>query len=210
MILILDDTENLKKRFDIEFLFGDKYRHVCQLIDKKPYSKEIMQLAQNLTNYKMVCHHRSLKILKEEGNNLSDKDISKIQENFIRKINDTRIVRIEFGGDMHTNFSAKTIDKKLFYDNLKSFIDFYISNNILELKILYYGENYEEIEKMTLIDKVIDEIRNMDMVAFENNQLILYGLKSLFPNEKPLDIIENWNKKKLSKRDIIRIINDNL
>ncbi len=210
MILILDDTEYLRKRFDIEFLFDDKYKQVCQLIDKKPYSREIMQLAQNLTNFIMVCHHRSIKILKEEGNNSSDEDISKMKENFIRKIDATKIARIEFGRDMHTNFSAKTIDKNLFYANLKYFIDFYILNNMLELKILYYGENYKEIEKMTLIDKVIDEIRSLDISKFKDNRLILDGLKSLFPSTNPFDIIENWRKKEFSKKEIIHIFNENL
>jgi len=210
MILILDDTENLRKRFDIEFLYENKYRKFCQLIDKKLYSRDIMQLAQNLTNYKIVCHHRSLKILKEEGNNSRDEDISKMKENFIRIVDEKKIERVEFGRDMHTNFSAKTIDKNLFYANLRSFIDFYISNNILKLKILYYGENYEEIEKMTLIDKVIDEIRCLDNSDFIKSQFIVNGLRSLFPDENPIDIIDNWNKKELSKKDIIHILNDNL
>lgn len=210
MILILDDTEKLRNRFDIEFLFENRYKQVCQLIDKKPYSKEIMQLAQNLSDYKIVCHHKSLRIQKEEGNNSSDENISKMKENFIRIVDEKKIERIEFGRDMHTNFSAKTIDKNLFYANLKSFIDFYISNNKLELKILYYGENYQEIEKMTLIDKVIDEIRNADIFDLKKNQLILDGLKYLFPSQNPIDIIENWNKKELCKKEIIHILNENL
>jgi len=210
MILILDDTENLRKRFNLEFLFEVKYKQLCQFIDKKPYSRDIMQLAQNLTIYKIVCHHRSLKILKEEGNNSRDEDISKMKENFIRIIDEKKIERVEFGRDMHTNFSAKTIDKNLFYANLKSFIDFYILKNTLELKILYYGKNYKEIEKMTLIDKVIDKIRITDISEFKNNQLIQNGLKCLFPTESPIDIIENWYKKELSKKDIIHFLNDNL
>ncbi len=210
MILILDDTEKLRERFDIEFLYDKEFKQACQLIDKKPYSRDIMQLAQNLNSFKIVCHHRSLRIQKEEENNSSDEDISKMKGNFIRTIDERKIERIEFGRDMHTNFSARTIDKNLFYANLKSFIDFYISNNVLELKILYYGENYKEIEMMTLIDKVIDEIRSTDISEFKNNQLIHDGLRSLFPFENPIDIIENWNKKELCKKEIIHILNENL
>ncbi len=210
MILILDDTEKLRERFDIKFLYEKEYKQACELIDKKPYSRDIMQLAQNLNSFKIVCHHRSLRIQKEEGNNSSDEDISKMKGNFIRTIDERKIERIEFGRDMHTNFSARTIDKNLFYANLKSFIDFYISNNVLELKILYYGENYKEIEMMTLIDKVIDEIRNVDIFDLKKNQLILDGLKYLFPSQNPIDIIENWNKKELCKKEIIHILNENL
>lgn len=210
MILILDDTDNLRNRFNIEFLLQDRYKQLCQLIDKKPYSRDIMQLAQNLSTYKVVCHHRSLKILREEGNKSSDEDILTMKENFIRRIDLLKIERIEFGRDLHTNFSAKTIDKNLFYTNLKSFLDFYISNNVLDLKFLYYGENYEEIEMMTLIDKVIDEIRSIDVSEFIHNQLIHDGLKSLFSSENPIDIIENWNKKGFSKKEIIHILNENL
>lgn len=210
MILILDDTEKLRERFEIEFLYEKEYKQACQLIDKKPYIRDIMQLAQNLTNFEIVCHHRSLRIQKEEGNNSSDEDISKMKENFIRTIDERKIEKIEFGRDMHTNIITKTIDKNLFYANLKSFIDFYILNKTIELKILFYGENYKEIEKMTLIDKVIDEIRSTDINEFKNNQLIHDGLRSLFPIENPIDIIENWNKKELSKKDIIHIINENL
>jgi hypothetical protein len=133
-----------------------------------------------------------------------------MKENFIRRIDLLKIERIEFGRDLHTNFSAKTIDKNLFYTNLKSFLDFYISNNVLDLKFLYYGENYEEIEMMTLIDKVIDEIRSIDVSEFRHNQLIHDGLKSLFSSENPIDIIENWNKKGFSKKEIIHILNENL
>lgn len=210
MILILDDTEKLRERFEIEFLNEKEYKQACQLIDKKPYSRDIMQLAQNLTSFKVVCHHRSLRIQKEEGNNSSDDDISKMKENFIRTVDERKIERIEFGRDMNTNISAKTIDKNLFYANLKYFIDFYILNNTLELKILYYGENYKEIETMTLIDKVIDKIRSLDISEFKNNKLIIDGLRSLFPDEKPIYIIENWQKKELSKKEIICILNENL
>lgn len=210
MIIILDDTDNLRKRFNIEFLFENRYKQFCHLIDKKPDSRDIMQLAQNVTNYKMVCHHRSLKFLNEEGNTASDVDITKLKDNFIRFVDEKKIERIEFGRDMHTNFSAKTIDKNLFYANLKPFLDFYITNNILEIKILFYGVNYKEVEKMTLTDKVIDEIRSIDISDFENSHLIINGLKTLFPDDNPNDIIENWNKKELSKKDIINILNDNL
>jgi len=210
MILILDDTEKLRTRFDIEFLYEKEYKQVSKLIDTNPYSREIMQLAQNLNSFKIVCHHRSLKILKEEENNSSDENISRMKDSFIRFVDEKKIARIEFGRDMLTNFSARTIDKNLFYANLKSFIDFYILNNTLELRILYYGENYKELEKLTLIDKVIDEIRSTDVSEFKNNQLIHDGLKSLFPIENPIDIIEKWEKKELSKKEIIRIINENL
>jgi hypothetical protein len=111
---------------------------------------------------------------------------------------------------MHSNFKAKTLDKDVFYSNLKSFLDNYMDTKKMELKILFYGENYAELEYLSAINRMMDEINFSNSIDFKNNELILTGIRLVFPDREPLDIVEEWMNKGLSKKEIITIINNQI
>ena len=80
----------------------------------------------------------------------------------------------------------------------------------MNLKILFYGENYSELEYLSTIDRMMDEINLSDATDFKNNELILEGIKLVFSDREPMDIIDEWMNKVLSKKEIITIINNQI
>jgi hypothetical protein len=210
MIIIVDDTFNERHKYnDVSYLCFDNYKQVCKVYEK-PFNTELRTIVEELSNCNLFCNHRTLKIINIQGIELKSDEITEIKRNLFHKISSLNIPRIEFSRDLHTNIEAKTIDKNLFYTNLKSFLDFYIVNHIIELKILFYGENFTDIEKLTLVDKIIDEILKVDFSEFKSNQLIINGLNIIFPNKTAELIIDIWFKKEFSKKEIIQFINENI
>ena len=80
----------------------------------------------------------------------------------------------------------------------------------MELKILFYGENYAELEYLSAIDRMMDEINFSNSIDFKNNKLILTGIRLVFPDSEPLDIVVEWMNKGLSKKEIITTINNQI
>jgi len=211
MIIIIDDTFDTRDNFnEVNYLAEEKYKQICKVYDK-PTIKDFKEIIKYLqSDCKLFCNHRSLKLFTDNGSKIMSEDALKTKQSLFQEVASSKIPRIEFGRDMHTNYEAKTIDKNLFYSNLKHFLDFFITSNSIELKILYYGENFHEMEKLTLLDKVMDEIIQVDFSEYRSNQLIKTGLNTLFPNKTADEIIEIWRRKEFSKKEIIQFINENL
>ncbi len=204
MILILDDTFDARFKYsDVSFLEDEKYRHVC-LIIQRPTKKDFRKIVSDFKNINLLCNHRSLRLFNDENDVIDGKEA--IQNLFLQTQSEN-VSRLEFGRDMHSNFKAKTLDKDVFYTNLQPFLNNFIATNQIELKILFYGKNYEEIEYFTAIDKMMDEINFTEIDYFKNNTLIVEGIRLMFPNKEPSDIVDEWKKKGLSKKEILRQIN---
>lgn len=207
MIVILDDTFTTRHKYsDISFLEDDKYKNLCIIFDR-PTKKTFRSILVDFKKIHLLCNHRSLKLFNDDQDIIDGKEA--IQNLFIQAHSEN-VPRLEFGRDMHSNFKAKTLDKDVFYSNLKSFLDYFMNTKTMELKILFYGENYVELEYLSAIDRMIDEINFSNSIDFQNNELILTGIRLVFPNREPLDIVEDWMKKGLSKKEIIAIINNKI
>jgi hypothetical protein len=207
MIVILDDTFNARHKYsDVSFLEDEKYRNVCIVIDS-PTKKDFRNIVGEFKNIHLLCNHRSLKLFNDDQDIIDGKQA--IQNLFIQAQSEN-VLRLEFGRDMHSNFKAKTLDKDVFYTNLKSFLDNYMDTKQIELKILFYGKNYEELEYLSAIDKMMDEINFSNSINFKNNELILKGIRLVFPDREPLDIVSEWMNKGLIKKEIITIINNQI
>lgn len=207
MIVILDDTFKARhKHSDVSFLEGEKYRNVCIIIDR-PTKKDFRKIVVGFKNVDLLCNHRSLKLFNDNHDIIDGKQA--IQNLFIQAQAEN-VPRLEMGRDMHSNFKAKTLDKDVFYSNLKSFLDNYMDTKKMELKILFYGENYEELEYLSAIDRMIDEINFSNLTDFKNNELILTGIRLVFPDTEPLNIVEEWMNKRLSKKEISTLINNQI
>ncbi len=207
MIIILDDTFNVRHQYsDIDFLKEDKYKSVCEVVES-PTMKVFRHIIGNSSNIQLLCNHRSLKLFNDEQEVIDGKEA--IQNLFIQ-LQSNNVLRLEFGRDMHSNFQAKTLDKDIFYSNLKSFLDNYIITKELQLKILFYGENYEQLEYLSTIDQMMDEINFTNPNEYATNEQILKGVQLLFSKYKSEDIINEWQTKGLTKKEITELINKQL
>ncbi len=207
MIIILDDTFKERHKFsDVSFLENKKYKDICTIYER-PTKKDFRNIVGGFENIQLLCNHRSLRLFNDDLEVIDGKGT--IQNLFIQA-QSKNVRRIEFGRDMHSNFKAKTLDKDIFYSNLKSFLDNYIATKQIELKILFYGENYVELEYLSAIDRMMDEINFTAIETFNENPLIMEGVKLVFSDRKPEDIVNEWINKKLSKKEIITLINNQL
>jgi hypothetical protein len=207
MIVILDDTFSVMQKYsDVSFLTDEKYRNVCLIFDR-PTKKNFRNLVVDFKSIHLLCNHRSLKLFNENQDIIDGKEAI---QNFLLQAQSENVPRLEFGRDMHSNYKAKTLDKDVFYSNLKSFLDNYLGTKKMELKILFYGENYAELEYLSAIDRMMDEISFSNLIDFKNNELILLGIRLVFPDRDPLGILEEWTNKGLSKKEILTIINNQI
>lgn len=207
MIVILDDTFTSRYKYsDVSYLKEKRYQKVCKIIEW-PTKKDFRNIIGELNNINLLCNHRSLKLFNDQKDIIDGKEAI---QNFLLLVQSENIPRIEFGGDMISNFKAKTLSKDSFYSNLKHFLDNYILTKQVELKILFYGENYANLEYLSAVDKMMDEINFSDSIDFKNNELIIEGMKLVFSDRTPLDVADEWIKKGLSKKEIISIINNQL
>lgn len=207
MIIILDDTFNARHKFsDVSFLEDKKYKDICEIYEK-PTKKDFRNIVGSFEDIQLLCNHRSLKLFNDDLEAIDGKETI---QNFFVQVQSKNVRRIEFGRDMHSNFKAKTLDKDIFYSNLNPFLDDYIATKQIELKILFYGENYAELEYLSAIDRMMDEVNFTAIETFKGNSLIMEGVKLVFSDRKPEDIVDEWINKKLSKKEIITLINNQL
>lgn len=207
MIILLDDTFDQRIKYnDVSYLSGEGYKDICTVYDY-PTIPDFKSIVQDLDNVKLICNHRSLRLFNKDMNVIDGKEAIK---NVFNQTDSKNITRLQFGRDMHTNFDAKTIDKDLFYTNLKPFLDNYLATKEIELKILFYGVNYKELERMTLINLLLNKINLAEIKDFKNDKAIVDGIELLFPNEDPTHMIDKWKEQGLNKKQIRDLINNQI
>jgi hypothetical protein len=207
MILIFDDTFEIRYKFnDVSYLQLDIYKEKCTIYEK-PTIEDFRRISSTPSLFKLLFTHRSLRLFDKDGNIVNGAEVI---ENFKKTMQSNNITKIDFGRDTVTNYTAKTLEKNFFYTNLKPFLDNYIENSVIELKILFYGENYLEIEKLTFIDKVISRIDEIDIEMFYKDTIILEGIQLIFSESSVSEVINDWIKKGLNKKEIRQIINNKI
>ncbi|MFZ4412586.1 MAG: hypothetical protein ACOYOV_05850 [Bacteroidales bacterium] len=207
MIIIVDDTfDNKHNSGNVKLLNLEEYNDICHIYSRLS-NLNIITLVKKLDECELFCNHKSLQIFNKQGNALNEKDNVEIRNSLYNRVELNNIPRIEFSRDLSTNFVARTIDKQLFYSNLKSFLDYYKINNIVETKILFWGENFKDNEKLSIIQNLMFHVRMTEIENFNNNKFIKEGINILFPLSSIEEIIEKWKQDKVSKNEIIREIN---
>jgi len=210
MIVIVDDTFIDRHKFhDVSFLEKGIYKEICSVFPKIK-TTDLPSLTDKLADCKLFCYHKTLQLYSEEGNPLGNDDNIAHRERLINKALNLKIRKIEFSRGLETNFLVKQIDKDLFYSNLKSFLDYFIQYEKVEERILFYGPDFEEQEKLSIIQNMMMRIRSMDIDAFENDEIIEKGISLLYPYEPHNIVLERWIKSHLSKNDIIKEINNQI
>jgi hypothetical protein len=210
MVIIVDDTFIDRYKFhDIEYLKDEQYQAVCKIFSIVK-TAEISQIIKRLPNCKVFCNHKALQLYNNAGVPLTIEDNTKYRETLLNKIGQSPIQRIEFSRGLETNYEMKKIDKDLFYTNLKPFLDYLIKNSIAEPKILFWGKNFQEKERLTKIQNMLLQIRMINIHEFQNNSVIKEGLNILYPDQDLLKTIEKWIDSRLSKNEIVQEINKNI
>jgi hypothetical protein len=210
MIIIADDTFVERHKFhDIGYLNEGNYLEICKVFSVIK-TTELSELVKLLPQCELFCNHKSLQLYNAAAMALNTEDNVKYRESLLIKIAQSNIPHVEFSRGLETNFEAKKIDKDLFYTNLKALLDYYIENKRIEERILFFGENFQEMEKLSIIKNMMAAIREMPLDDFVGNASIENGLAILYPAQKTTEVIERWRNDKFSKSDIIREINNKI
>lgn len=207
MIIILDDTFIDRHKYsDVAFLDEEKYKNAC-IVKSIIKTTELEDVEEQLSQCNLFCNHKTLQLYDLKGNPLNNEINSKKRESFLNIVAKKNISRIEFSKVLETNIEASKIDKDLFYTNLKAFLDHYIESNIIETKILFYGIDFQEQEKMAAIQNALLEIRLSQGNEFKTNLLILKGLQLVYGKSNTEGMIEYWLENNTTKSEIINEIN---
>ncbi|MBO4875400.1 MAG: hypothetical protein J5542_08850 [Bacteroidales bacterium] len=205
MIYIIDDTITQRIK-SIEYLWNDPYKDICKIIEYPTVEINREIVTEFSTEGKhLLCIHRSAKYFNNEMKIVDNSD--KLRNNLLIKVKQMNIGCVIFGRDMSNNREQKFIDKDLFYRNLKSFLSQWI-NGIIETDILYDGSLYKIARRKKLLDEIITII-NVECPPYDNDNLKL-ALQQYLPAQNPINIINTWMTKGLSKKEIRQYINDNL
>lgn len=207
MVIIVDDTFIDRHKFhDIEYLNESRFQKICKIFTIIK-TMEIKQILESLTYCKVFCNHKTLQLYNNAGIPLNIEDNTKYRETLLNKVEHSSIQRIEFSRGLETNYETKKMDKDLFYTNLRPFLDYQIEKNIIEPKILFWGNNFKEKERLTIIQNMLMQIRMVNINEFQNNSAIIKGLSILYPEQDLTKSIERWIVSQLSKNEIIEEIN---
>jgi hypothetical protein len=210
MIIILDDTFiDRHKYHDVSYLNENKYGNICKVYTIVK-TIDLASLVNQLSGCQLFCNHKTLQLFNTEGKALNIEDNSKNRETLINKVTQLNIPRIEFSRGLETNYEAKKIDKDLFYSHLKSLLDYFINNNSIEPKILFWGNSFKEKEKLAFIQKMMIEIRITELQDFNSNYVIKDGLDILYPQLSNDQVIDRWVTKQFNKNEIVQEINNQI
>ncbi len=141
MIYLIDDSD--LKAYNAEFALGQDYSHVLTVVHNADKLKDIWDSLQKAD---CILVHRTF-----DGSNETSQRIAELTND------GDKIPYVVFSGGDNENavFNGQVIDglkKSVFYDRLKFFLDHFISNNEIDLRILAYGNNYKknQIQKCAL------------------------------------------------------------
>lgn len=162
IILIDDNQSNLREIYGASFVDLEEYEdclfHVEQLNENSDFSF--------LDDAACVLLHDSLEDY-VDGKYVSGS--RKARELIWNKIKD-KIPYVKFS-DGHSIIGdwnpfernvVRSIKKSEFYRNLKGFLDTYRESSHIDLRLIAYGSDYEKRELVVLLQKVFDELKNVN------------------------------------------------
>ena len=163
IILIDDNQSNLRERYSASFIDNGEY-------DDLLVHKEKLNDNSDFTFLKdaaCILLHDSLDDFVEgqfiSGGRKARKTIKNIMEG-----SDIPYVIFSDGhsiiGDWNPSERnvVRSIKKSEFYRNLKGFLDAYRESSHIDLRLIAYGSDYEKRELVVLLQKVFDELKNVN------------------------------------------------
>ena len=163
IILIDDNKSNQREIYGATYVDNEEYEdclvHKEQLNENSDFSF--------LADAVCVLLHDSLDDY-VDGKFVSGSRMAK--ELIMKKIRDNHIPYVIFS-DGHSIIGdwsqsdpnvVKSIKKSEFYRNLKGFLDFYCESGHKDLRLIAYGKDYEKRELIYLLQKVFNELNNVN------------------------------------------------
>ena len=163
IILIDDNQSNLRERYSASFIDNGEY-------DDLLVHKEKLNDNSDFTFLKdaaCILLHDSLDDFVEgqfiSGGRKARKTIKNIMEG-----SDIPYVIFSDGHSIIGDWNpfernvVRSIKKSEFYRNLKGFLDTYRESSHIDLRLIAYGSDYEKRELVVLLQKVFDELKNVN------------------------------------------------
>jgi hypothetical protein len=208
MIIILDDTFSERHKYnDVSFLTEKPYSDLCFVIANLKNSEINDIIMSRLPLCKLLCYHKTLQIFNQKGRPIDSNNNHEIRTNLLNTFSNHNIPKIQFSlGNTISDMTSLTINKNLFYSNLKPFLENYISTTLLQYKILFYGEEFKKIEFDEICTELSIEIRQSKLYEdllksqFIEKFVLIFGTASE-------TILQQVRLETISKSQLIRLIN---
>lgn len=207
MIYIIDDTEHddtyssylstIVNDISICMVKSCKVSDILSILDC---------LKTNPTEH-IVFLHNSFQFLNHKGCRIEPDKNEMTKESFICQVRELGIQLILFSRGLYTNQANNTINKILFYENFKLFINKYHESNKYELDLLYHGENSEQIRLMSIAHLTISTIEGTDSLGELLEEEFIKNLNTLLIEDDATTIIKHWIAEKKTKKEIKKYIN---
>ncbi|HAS43557.1 MAG TPA: hypothetical protein DCS93_23965 [Microscillaceae bacterium] len=209
MIIILDDTFIERHKFnEVDYLQQTPYVEICT-IHTEIKTTDLGSLVKTLSQYSLFCYHKTLQLLDAQGKSLNNENNLRSRENLVKKVQDLNIPMIEFSRGLETRFENKQINKDLFYTHLRVLLDYFMNHQQIELKTLFWGADFENVEKMTQVKYLMTQVRLTSLDSLSENESILQGIALIYDKDAT-EIVEAWKTKQFSTNDIINEINQQI
>jgi len=183
MIYLIDDNlSNQQEKYGCSFVKEGLYKNILEYyVGIKTHERSDF-IEAKLKKAEAVFFHSTTKNLDADGNIVeSTETIEKIRKFVI----ENEIPYVSFSWShtsclpIYQNNNIISMNKRIFYLNLKEFLDNYVKNNVIDLKILATGSNYK---KELLIEQAEDIIKILESTHFLNIFLSNNDLKNKFSN----------------------------
>lgn len=154
MIYLIDDT--LKETLDSDFVFDDKYKKVLVVIQNKA---EFNSRMNELYSADCIMVHLTF----EESNDVKDK------ASIIADDGD-EIPFVVFSGsfsenpdfDYESNNYISGIKKSTFYQRLHDFLEEYVINGNVDLRIIAYGKDFQKVIVRNYAKGILSDLENKE------------------------------------------------
>ncbi len=171
MIYLIDDSK--LEDYNAEYVFDEKYKNILTVVRN---DSELSKVSEELSNACCLMVHNSF-----GKSQIAKTECSRISQNG-KKI---PLVVFSAGDSENAVVSATTnaimsIRKGVFYNRLKLFLDSYLKDNIINLKIIAYGKDYVKVEIRNLSKKILSA------VAGEEGVMNLFSLAKVAKDTKKL------------------------
>jgi hypothetical protein len=149
MIYLIDDSK--LEEYNAEYVFDEKYKNILTVVRN---DSEFSKVSEELTNACCIMVHNTF--CKSQN---TKKECSRIAQ-YGEKI---PLIIFSAGDSENAVMSTSknaivALKKSVFYNRLKVFLDTYLKDNLINLKLIAYGKDYVKVEIRNLSKNIFSAI----------------------------------------------------
>jgi hypothetical protein len=166
MIYLIDDNQNNQRinNYNLNFVDDNSYGSILKSYDKLQFNEDLSDTSHLdfLKDAECILLHTSTEDYKEGSGFIAGSTtnatritefISDDGEKIPLVLFSNSMYDVEYDETYNPNYIEK-INKNLFYERLKDFLDFKIKHGFIDLKILAFGKNHIKEEIKSLYNKL--------------------------------------------------------